>query len=90
MRAARPALALAGAFVLLELLFSSRYGHSRDELYFLVCARRFALGYVDQPPFTPAVAGAAHALFGSSLLALRFLPAVAGGLSVILTALTAH
>src|SRR3954454_14173374 len=27
--------AAAGAFVLLELLLSSRYGHSRDELYFL-------------------------------------------------------
>jgi 4-amino-4-deoxy-L-arabinose transferase-like glycosyltransferase len=76
--------------VLLELLMSGRYGHSRDELYFLVCGRRFAMGFVDQPPFTPAVAAAAHALFGNSLLALRFLSALAGGASVLVTALTAR
>src|SRR5207247_4437963 len=45
---------------------------------------------VDQPPFTPAVARAAHDLFGDSLLALRFLPALAGGVAVIVTALIAR
>src|SRR5437762_9473656 len=72
--AVRPLLVVAAAFVALELAVAARYGIHRDELYFLACARHLAWGYVDQPPFVPAVAWAADHLFGPSAVGLRVLP----------------
>ena len=43
------------------------YGFHRDELYFLACGARLDWGYADHPPFVPAVAALAHALFGDSV-----------------------
>jgi 4-amino-4-deoxy-L-arabinose transferase-like glycosyltransferase len=81
---------IAGCFVVLELVVSARYGFHRDELYFLACARHMAWGYVDQPPFVPAVAWLASHIAGGSVVALRTLPALAGGTAVVLTALMAR
>lgn len=88
--AARPVLAAAAAFVVVELLVSGRYGMHRDELYFLACARHLSWGYVDQPPLVPAVGRLVLVLFGPSLFWLRFLSALAGGTAVVLTAMTAR
>jgi Dolichyl-phosphate-mannose-protein mannosyltransferase len=77
---------IAAGFTALELALSARYGFHRDELYFLACARHFAWGYVDQPPLVPAVAWTGAHLFGSSPTAIRVIPALAGGATVILTA----
>jgi 4-amino-4-deoxy-L-arabinose transferase-like glycosyltransferase len=85
-----PVLWIAGAFVALELAVAARYGIHRDELYFLACARHMAWGYVDQPPFVPAVAWLATHLLGTSAFALRLLPAIAGGCAISLTALMAR
>jgi 4-amino-4-deoxy-L-arabinose transferase-like glycosyltransferase len=79
-------LAIAAAFVAMELAVAARYGIHRDELYFLACARHLAWGYVDQPPLVPAVARVSTALFGSSAVALRVFPALAGGGAVLMTA----
>ncbi len=49
------------------------------------CARHLAWGYVDQPPLIALVAKAVLALFGDSLYAIRFLPAVAASATVVLT-----
>src|SRR5271165_956084 len=76
---------IAVAFVAFELALSARYGFHRDELYFLACARHLAWGYVDQPPFVPAVARIAVAWFGSSVVGLRLFPTLAGALTVVLT-----
>jgi 4-amino-4-deoxy-L-arabinose transferase-like glycosyltransferase len=65
---------LAGATFLIHLAVAGRYDFFRDELYFIVCGRRPALGYVDQPPLVPLVAAASQ-LLGPSLVALR---AIAG------------
>ncbi len=83
-------LGVATLLVALELMVAARYGFHRDELYFLACARHLAWGYVDQPPLVPAVARVATALFGPSVVGLRVLPALAGGVAVVLTALTAR
>jgi hypothetical protein len=86
----REIVGIAVAFVVVEVAVAGRYGFHRDELYFLACARHLAWGYVDQPPFVPAVARVATAVFGSSVVGLRLLPAVAGGVTVVLTAFMAR
>ena len=62
------------------------YGIFRDELYYLVCGHRLALGYVDQPPLVALQARLAEVLFGyHNLILFRLLPALAGSLMVVLT-----
>jgi len=66
------------------------YGIFRDELYFIVCGRHLAWGYVDQPPIIPLVVHISALLFGIKSLALfRTLASLAGGAEVALTGLLA-
>ena len=81
-----PVGAVAGAFLVIELAVSARYGFHRDELYFLACSRHLAWGYVDQPPLVPAVAWLSTHVFGTSPVAVRVVPALAGGGTVVLSA----
>jgi Dolichyl-phosphate-mannose-protein mannosyltransferase len=74
----------AGAYLVVELAFAGRYGHSRDELYFLACADHMAWGFVDQPPLTPALAWLQRELWGESVVGLRVLPMLAGAACVVL------
>jgi hypothetical protein len=78
-------LYLAAAKLLLHLLTAARYGIFRDELYYLACADHLDWGYVDQPPLIALIAWVARHVFGSSLLGLRLLPAIAGAALVWLT-----
>src|SRR5580704_16809063 len=75
-----------GAFVL-HMLFNGRYGYFVDELYYLTCSRHLDWGYVDQPPLIAVVTWMERTTLGDSLHAMRFLPAVADGLLVLLTGL---
>ena len=77
-------LALSACKLVLHLATNGGYGYFRDELYYLACAERLDWGYVDQAPLIAWVARAARTLLGDSLPALRFLPAVAGALTVFL------
>ncbi len=67
---------------LLHLALVQRYGYHGDELYFVECGRRLALGYVDHPPLIPWLARAADEL-GGGLLLLR-LPAIVAGVGTLL------
>ncbi len=67
---------------LLHLVFSAEYGFCRDELYYMTCGERLDFGYVDLPPLIPVVADVSRGLFGSSVRAIRFFPAVAAGFQV--------
>src|SRR6202042_3061200 len=69
----------------LELALSGRYGFQQDELYFLVAGHHLAFGYVDQPPLA-VLLGRATDLFGVNPAAIRILPALAGGATVVLAA----
>jgi Dolichyl-phosphate-mannose-protein mannosyltransferase len=63
------------------------YGIFRDELYYIACSNRLDMGYVDQPPLSIFILAFNRFLFGDSLFALRLLPAVNSGLTVMLTCL---
>ena len=69
---------------LVHLAAADRYGAFRNELYFIVCGRHPAFGYVDQPPLVPFVAAATQ-FAGTHVWALR-LPAVLA--AVLLVPLT--
>ena len=76
--------------LLVHLLTSGRYGYFRDELYYIACGRHLAFGYVDQPPFSILLLRLSELLLGSSLFAIRFLPALAAAATVAITGLIAH
>ena len=88
------ATALAVGFsackLLVHLYAGRHYGYFVDELYYLACSRHLDWGYVDQPPLIALITWVARAVFGDSLPAIRFLPAVAGAAEVVLTALIAR
>jgi 4-amino-4-deoxy-L-arabinose transferase-like glycosyltransferase len=92
----RSALLLASLFALITFLihFLSSiwgshlgYGYFRDELYFLVCGRHLAWGYVDQPPLVALQARLAEVLFGLSPTGIRIFSYLAGSITVALTGL---
>jgi hypothetical protein len=83
-------LLIAAASFLAHMLTAGRYGYFRDELYYLACARHLAFGYVDQPPMIALVAWLIVHTIGTSLAALRFLPALANAALIWLTALIAR
>jgi hypothetical protein len=68
-----------------HMLVSGRYGYFVDELYYLACSHHLAWGYVDQSPLIGVITWLERVTLGDSLSALRFLPAVAAGLRVLLT-----
>ena len=62
------------------------YGIFRDEMYYLVCGRHLAFGYVDQPPMVALQARLSEMLFGfRHLWSLRLISALAGAAKVFLT-----
>jgi hypothetical protein len=61
------------------------YGYFRDELYYIICSRHLAWGYVDQGPIVALQAKLALAIFGKSLAGIRMLSAAAGAARVFLT-----
>ena len=80
MKVSRTGLAWALAALAVHLAGNAHYGFFRDELYFIVCGRHPALGYVDQPPLTPLLAALSQ-VFGTSLFTLRVIPAICAGIA---------
>ena len=86
------AIVLYVAFVriVLYLIAGPNYGYFRDELYYLACGEHPAWGYVDQPPLIGWMAWFLQHTIGTSIWALRLLPALAGAATVILAGLLAR
>ena len=59
-------------------------GFHIDELYYLACGRHLAFGYVDFPPVAPLLARFETGVLGVTPWSLRVLPALLGGVNVIL------
>jgi Dolichyl-phosphate-mannose-protein mannosyltransferase len=79
-----PAASLGLATLALHLWVNGSYDYFRDELYFIVCGRHLAWGYVDQPPLVPLIAWASDSVF-HSVRGLRLVPALAAAATVALT-----
>ena len=75
---------LAAFATFFHLAFSMRYGFFRDELYYAACGQHLAWGYVDHAPLAPLIARISRTIFGDSLFALRFFPALAAAAKVCL------
>jgi len=75
---------IAALKLALNMAFHGRYGYFRDELYYIACSDHLAWGYVDQPPLSVLILAATRWLFGDSLYAIRFVPALAGAGVVVL------
>jgi 4-amino-4-deoxy-L-arabinose transferase-like glycosyltransferase len=80
---------LALARMVLYCLAGPHYGYFRDELYYLACGEHPAWGYVDQPPLIAWITWLLQHTIGTSLWALRLLPALASAATVILAGLLA-
>jgi len=83
-------IVLALGVVAIHCLFNGNYGFHRDELATIDDARVLAWGYVAYPPLTAAFGRLSLTLFGPSLIGLRLFPALAFGVSMLLTGLTAR
>jgi hypothetical protein len=66
------------------------YGYFRDDMYFLVCGRHLAWGYVDLAPMVALQARLAETLFGTSPTGVRIFSFAAHGVTVLLTGLLAR
>lgn len=95
----RPSFVVSGLFLVLcvaavrlaiYFIAGPNYGYFRDELYYLACGQHPAWGYVDQPPVIGWTAWLIEHTIGTSLWALRLLPALAGTASVVLSGLLAR
>lgn len=67
------------------------YGIFRDEMYYLMCGRHLAFGYVDQPPMVALQARLTEKIFGfQHMWSLRLISAFAGAAKVFLAGLLAR
>src|SRR3954468_6294116 len=66
-------VAIAAPFVFFQAAVTAfgGYGYFIDEFYYIACARRPALGYVDHPPLAPLLLALVRAVAGESLLVIR-------------------
>lgn len=86
----QPVLGVSVALTAGLLVLAGRYGYYMDELYFRVAGQNPAWGYIDQPPLVPLLARVQTILFGDTLFAIRVIPALLTGLSVVIAGLIAR
>jgi hypothetical protein len=78
------AWSVAAVVAVVHFAVAGQYDAFRNELYFIVCGRHPAFGYVDQPPLIPLLAAATQ-LGGINVALLRVPAALAAALLVPLT-----
>jgi hypothetical protein len=80
------AFALGAPSLLIHLVWWAPYGWFRDELYYIACGMHLDWGYVDHAPLIGWFGALVH-LCGDSLFVARAIAALAGAITVALTAL---
>ena len=80
-----PLLSSIVAFAV-QIATNTNYGIFTDELYYIACGNHLQFGYVDHPAIAPIFTRVSM-LFGESLFALRLFPALAGSLTILLSAM---
>jgi 4-amino-4-deoxy-L-arabinose transferase-like glycosyltransferase len=83
-------LSLALLYFIIHQIFAGQYGYFRDEFYYIACSDHLDWGFVDQPPLSIFLLKISRWILGDSLHAIRFLPAVAGAVSLFFTGLMAR
>src|SRR5262252_1859903 len=83
-------VAIAIGKLVLHCVFNNAYGYFRDEFDYLACGDHLAWGYVDQPPLLPFLVRVSRVVLGDSLRSIRFLPALAASLTIVLAAMIAR
>lgn len=81
-------LYIVSAFTFLliyQSTFNKAYGYFIDEFYYIACANNPSAGYVDHPPLAPLLLTIFQFAFGTSVFAIRFLPALAAAAAVFYT-----
>src|ERR1051325_2139958 len=78
-------VAIATGKLVLHCIFDNRYGYFGDEFDLLACGDHPAWGDVGQPPLLPFLVRVSREVLGESIRSLRFLPALAISLVVVLT-----
>lgn len=85
-----PGCLLAAVAIAVQMITNGAYGYFRDELYYLALSHHLDWGYVDLAPLAPFLLRAQTLLVGYSLHAIRFLPALAFALEILITGLIAR
>lgn len=83
-------LGLGMVKLILHAATASRYGFHRDEFYYLAGGHHLAWGFVDHPPFVPAVALLSSTLFGATPAGLRVPVVLIGAATVVLAGVLAR
>ena len=78
------------ATIAFHLVTFRQYGYFRDELYYLANGDHLGFGYVEHPPLIGLIAWAVKSSIGTSVFAVRLLPALAAGATVWLAGVLAR
>ncbi|MCF8308502.1 MAG: glycosyltransferase family 39 protein [Bacteroidales bacterium] len=79
-------IGLATFKLVIHLATNTNYELHRDALLYYSLGEHLDWGFVSVPPLTPLISKISLFLFGHNTFALRFFPAVAGAVSVVLVA----
>jgi 4-amino-4-deoxy-L-arabinose transferase-like glycosyltransferase len=83
-------LSLATIHALAHIFTNGNYGMFRDEFYYIACSKHLDWGYVDHPPLSIVLLAISNGALGTSVHAVRVLPALAGAGLVVLAGLLAR
>jgi hypothetical protein len=83
----RPVIALAVAVCVLHMVLNvvTPYGYHRDELLYMAMGQHLKVWRMDFPPLIAMISVAERALLGSSLVAIRAMPALAVAALIVTT-----